>query len=308
MSLAETMLAGGDFLSDLDQQRKDAAGLALRAVPEVPAATAVIGTWTIVRRVEVRRGELAGDTRSRRRRTIDPGHPILLEVGEVEVAYAYSFIMTNVSGDICKIEAWFEVRGPRRGDAEGWKRGGGALPLPVGEVRGSSGPTSPGRCAPPSLTTSCDGWRCSGPTTTGSWSQRPYAASCSRLPGGSPPVDAGTPCAGRPAGRVMAGLLRAPAVAPARHPNAFVQSGPPKPSRPQLEPPGRGTDALVERAPNQETLRRAPNHHAPTWYRRKAVPLSIASAVSLAARRASRRASAVLRSLDPRIGVTHTSL
>ena len=136
MSLAETMLAGGDFLSDLDQQRKDAAGLALRAVPEVPAATAVIGTWTIVRRVEVRRGELAGDIRSRRRRTIDPGHPILLEVGEVEVAYAYSFIMTNVSGGICKIEAWFEVRGPRRGDAEGWKRGGGALPLPVGEVRG----------------------------------------------------------------------------------------------------------------------------------------------------------------------------
>ena len=136
MSLAETMLAGGDFLSDLDHQRKDAAGLALRAVPEVPAATAVIGTWTIVRRVEVHRGELAGDTRSRRRRTIDPGHPILLEVGEVEVAYAYSFIMTNVSGGICKIEAWFEVRGPRRGDAEGWKRGGGALPLPVGEVRG----------------------------------------------------------------------------------------------------------------------------------------------------------------------------
>ncbi len=141
-----------------------------------------------------------------------------------------------------------------------------------------------------------------GADPTGSWSQRPCAASCSRFPGGSPPVDAGTPCACRPAGRVMAGLLRAPAVAPARHPNAFVQSGPPTPSRPQLEPPGRGTDALVERAPNQEALRPAPNHHAPTWYRRKAVPLSIAFAVSLAVWRASIPASAVLRSLDPRIG------
>ena len=39
VSLAETMLSGGDFLVDVDHQRKDAAGLALRAVPEVPAST-----------------------------------------------------------------------------------------------------------------------------------------------------------------------------------------------------------------------------------------------------------------------------
>ena len=32
VSLAETMLSGGDFLVDLDYQRNDAAGLALRAV------------------------------------------------------------------------------------------------------------------------------------------------------------------------------------------------------------------------------------------------------------------------------------
>jgi len=43
VSLAETMLSGGDFLVDLDHQRNDAAGLALRAVPEVPASTTVIG-------------------------------------------------------------------------------------------------------------------------------------------------------------------------------------------------------------------------------------------------------------------------
>jgi len=42
VSLAETVLSGGDFLVDLDYQRKDAAGLALRAVPDVPASTTVI--------------------------------------------------------------------------------------------------------------------------------------------------------------------------------------------------------------------------------------------------------------------------
>ena len=43
VSLAETMLSGGDFLVDLDHQRKDAAGLGLRAVPDVPASTTVTG-------------------------------------------------------------------------------------------------------------------------------------------------------------------------------------------------------------------------------------------------------------------------
>jgi hypothetical protein len=43
LAMAETMLAGGDFMCDLDNQRKDAAGLALRAVPDVPASTTFIG-------------------------------------------------------------------------------------------------------------------------------------------------------------------------------------------------------------------------------------------------------------------------
>jgi len=42
VSLAETMLAGGDFLCDLDHQRQDRVGLQLRAVPSVPASTTVI--------------------------------------------------------------------------------------------------------------------------------------------------------------------------------------------------------------------------------------------------------------------------
>jgi hypothetical protein len=39
VSVAECLLAGGDFLADLDHDRADAAGLALRAVPAPPAST-----------------------------------------------------------------------------------------------------------------------------------------------------------------------------------------------------------------------------------------------------------------------------
>jgi hypothetical protein len=49
------MLSGGEVLIDVHHQRDDAAGHALRAVPEVPASTTVIG---IGKRFgeEVRRG------------------------------------------------------------------------------------------------------------------------------------------------------------------------------------------------------------------------------------------------------------
>ncbi len=60
--------------------------------------------------MKVRRDELSGDTRSRRRRTIDPDQLALLDAGEVEIAHAYSFIVTNLTGDICEIEAWFRKR------------------------------------------------------------------------------------------------------------------------------------------------------------------------------------------------------
>lgn len=36
LSMAETMLAGGDFMVDLDHQRGDLAGAPLRALPEIP--------------------------------------------------------------------------------------------------------------------------------------------------------------------------------------------------------------------------------------------------------------------------------
>lgn len=43
LSMAETMLAGGDFMVDLDTQRGDLAGAPLRAVPEIPASPTFIG-------------------------------------------------------------------------------------------------------------------------------------------------------------------------------------------------------------------------------------------------------------------------
>jgi hypothetical protein len=42
LSVAETMLAGGDFMCDLDYQRDDVAGAGLRAVPEIPSSPTFI--------------------------------------------------------------------------------------------------------------------------------------------------------------------------------------------------------------------------------------------------------------------------
>jgi hypothetical protein len=68
------------------------------------------GTRCVVRRVKVERNELSKDKRSRRRRTIDPNQLQLLEDGAAEIAYAYSFILTNLEGDVVEIEAWFRRR------------------------------------------------------------------------------------------------------------------------------------------------------------------------------------------------------
>ena len=68
------------------------------------------GTRTLCRRVKVTAAELSCDPRSRRRRTIDPNQLSLLTSGEAAYAYAYSFIITNLPGDIVDIEAWFRMR------------------------------------------------------------------------------------------------------------------------------------------------------------------------------------------------------
>jgi hypothetical protein len=65
VSMAETMLAGGDFMADLTAQRGDAAGAPLRAVPEIPASPTFIGRTKrfgdeVFSGVEQAMGELVG--------------------------------------------------------------------------------------------------------------------------------------------------------------------------------------------------------------------------------------------------------
>jgi len=67
-------------------------------------------TRTIVRRVRVEPDEVRRDPRSRRRRTIDPTQLALVLGGGADHAYAYSFIVTNLAGEVTEIEAWFRGR------------------------------------------------------------------------------------------------------------------------------------------------------------------------------------------------------
>jgi len=82
---------------------------------EVAECDYIPGGWPehtrcVVRRVRVERDELRKDKRSRRRRTIDPNQLRLLEDGGAELAYAYSFIVTNLDWDVVEVEAWFRQR------------------------------------------------------------------------------------------------------------------------------------------------------------------------------------------------------
>jgi len=124
--VAEAVLeSGADFA--IAVKRTDAVWRAERKIPDgdwrpaigmyaevaecdyVPAGWPA-GSRTICRRVRVERGEQSGETRSRRRRTIDPNQLVLLEAGETGFVFAYSFIITNLDGDIVDIEAWFRMR------------------------------------------------------------------------------------------------------------------------------------------------------------------------------------------------------
>lgn len=68
------------------------------------------GTRCIVRRVRLDADDIRADPRSRRRRTIDPVQLTMVLSGDAEHAYAYSFIVTNLTADVVEIEAWFRQR------------------------------------------------------------------------------------------------------------------------------------------------------------------------------------------------------
>ena len=70
--------------------------------------------YTIVRRVKVDAADISGDPRSRRRRTIPADQLALALGGELDHAYAVSFIVTNLpttsTADVVSVEAWFRWR------------------------------------------------------------------------------------------------------------------------------------------------------------------------------------------------------
>jgi hypothetical protein len=88
-------------------QRAKAMEAEVAECDDVPAGWPA-STRCICRRVRVT-DELRPDTRTRR-----PGRStnqlVLLEAGEILAAHAYSFILTNLTGEAVKIEHWFRQR------------------------------------------------------------------------------------------------------------------------------------------------------------------------------------------------------
>lgn len=66
------------------------------------------GTRSIVRRVRV--DDVRADPRSRRRRTIPKAQLSLFHDGDLDHVYAYSLIVTNLTGDADLLEYWFRER------------------------------------------------------------------------------------------------------------------------------------------------------------------------------------------------------
>jgi hypothetical protein len=93
------------------------------------------GTRTIVRRLRLSAGEVSADVRSRRRRTIDPDQLRLVLDGLADHAYAYSFIVTNLEGDLVEIESWFRERADVEERIKDSKCGLALRHLPSGHAR-----------------------------------------------------------------------------------------------------------------------------------------------------------------------------
>ena len=68
------------------------------------------GTRSLVRRVRVDSDQIRTDPRSRRRRTIPHAQLALFDDGDLDHVYAYSLIVTNLTGDADLIEYWFRER------------------------------------------------------------------------------------------------------------------------------------------------------------------------------------------------------
>ena len=94
--------------------------------------------YTIVRRVKVEATDISADPRSRRRRTIPADQLALALGGELDHAYAVSFIVTNLPtstpADVVAVEAWFRRRTDIEERFREAKLGAGLNHLPSGHA------------------------------------------------------------------------------------------------------------------------------------------------------------------------------
>src|SRR5664280_2448524 len=91
------------------RQAKGMPGAQVATIDYAPAGWPV-GTRMIVRRMKVKAADISTDVRARRRRTFDPAQLALALGGQIGHAYAYSPIVTNLTGSAVAIEAWFRDR------------------------------------------------------------------------------------------------------------------------------------------------------------------------------------------------------
>ena len=91
------------------RKAKGMPGAQVAAVDYAPAGWPA-GTRMIVRRMKVQSVSISTDHRARRRRTFDPAQLALALLGQVDHAYAYSPIVTNLIGSAVAVEAWFRDR------------------------------------------------------------------------------------------------------------------------------------------------------------------------------------------------------
>lgn len=94
--------------------------------------------YTIVRRVRVDAADISADSRSRRRRTIAKDQLALALGGELDHAWAVSFIVTNLPSstpaDVVAIESWFRGRTDIEERFREAKLGAGLNHLPSGDA------------------------------------------------------------------------------------------------------------------------------------------------------------------------------
>ncbi|HET7875494.1 MAG TPA: transposase [Methylomirabilota bacterium] len=144
VSLAETVMVGGDHLVHLDQLRGDLAGAELRAVAAAPAPTtagqllkrfqagqclAAVAAMAELGNASTASMGAAGDGGPSPK-----GQMEVLERGRVGYVFSYSFLLTDKLGDAAEIERWHRQRAHIEERIKEAKNGCGLIHLPMREA------------------------------------------------------------------------------------------------------------------------------------------------------------------------------